>query len=323
MPSSCCSQIVLLLFVLLRGAENSAAQETCGRSEVSKKSSFRIAGGQFADAGAWPWQASIRTNGLHMCAGSLISPKWVVSAAHCFSDTVNPLLYKVHLGEYDLPKPAPSMVSSAIDRIIMHPYFVGTGLSADIALIELADPVQYSDTIVPICLSSDPDFFPVGMKCWATGWGKAFPDAPLISRTLREVEVPILANDVCDRMLHMFNITQFGLPIQKVLIPMDFKLIYEDMVCAGYQEGRKDVCKGDSGGPLACKKNDAWYLAGVVSFGFECATPLRPGVYTRVTSFVPWMQRTMEDEKVTRKSGAPFSRASSASLLLILSSSLW
>lgn len=60
----------------------------CGKPKVSKKSPFRIAGGQFADAGEWPWQASIRNNGLHMCAGSLIAPKWLVSAAHCFDEWV-------------------------------------------------------------------------------------------------------------------------------------------------------------------------------------------------------------------------------------------
>lgn len=70
------------------------------------------------------------------------------------------------------------MVSSAVSKIFMHPYFAGAGLSADIALARLAKPVPFSQTILPICLpnTSDPDPFPVGMKCWATGWGKAFPN---------------------------------------------------------------------------------------------------------------------------------------------------
>ncbi|KAJ6654373.1 hypothetical protein lerEdw1_006966 [Lerista edwardsae] len=325
MRNSCCSQIVLLLSVLLRGAENSAVQEACGQPKLS---SPRVAGGQNSEAGEWPWQVSIRVNGRHLCGGSLISPEWVVTAAHCFSEAPIAPLYRVHLGEHDLPKPAPTMVSSAISRIIMHPYFAGAGLSADIALVRLAKPVPFSRTILPICLpaTSDPDPFPVGMKCWATGWGKAFPNAPLIARTLQEVEVPILGNDECDQMLHMHNKTSLDSILKRPIIPEGYRLIYEDMVCAGYQEGKKDVCHGDSGGPLACKKNDTWLLAGVVSFGLECARPFRPGVYTRVTSFMPWIQRTME-QNADSSGSAPFLRASSASfsvlLLLILPSSLW
>lgn len=69
------------------------------------------------------------------------------------------------------------MVSSAISKIIVHPNYAGDGLSADIALVKLEKPVPFSKTIMPICLPStlDTDPSPVGMKCWVTGWGRAYP----------------------------------------------------------------------------------------------------------------------------------------------------
>ncbi|XP_062993333.1 serine protease 27-like [Elgaria multicarinata webbii] len=302
MLSLCCSQIVLLL-LLLRGAENHSAQKACGFPHVF---SPRIIGGKKAEEGEWPWQVSIRRNRLHICGGSLISSQWVLTAAHCFEGVLNLHEYQINLGEYDLPKPVPSMVSSAVNQIIVHPYFAGDGLSADIALVRLEEPVNFSRTILPVCLpnSSDPDIFPVGMACWVTGWGQISPDVNMVARTLQELEVLIIDVEACNEMYHNES--------DSYAMPEGYRLIYKDMICAGYPEGKKDTCQGDSGGPLVCELNGTWYLAGVVSFGFECAKPSRPGIYTRVTSFMNWIQHTMEQNV------APSGRAISDTLLLLL-----
>ncbi|XP_062993667.1 serine protease 33-like [Elgaria multicarinata webbii] len=312
MPNLCCSQIVLLL-LLLRGAENASAQKACGRPKVH---SLRIVGGQKADEGEWPWQVSIRENRLHVCGGSLISPQWVVTAAHCFEGPLNPSAYRVHLGEYELPKPAHSMVSSAIREIIVHPHYAGDGLSGDIALVQLVEPVNFSRTILPICLpnTSDPEPFPAGMSCWVTGWGNLYPDAPFLTRTLQELEVPILDVDKCDKMYHNDSDTD----TETETVPKGYRLIYNDMICAGYPEGKKDSCQGDSGGPLACKQNDTWFLAGVVSFGFSCSEPNRPGVYTRVTSYMDWIQNNMVKHAEASNNGVRLSSTSFAILLVLL-----
>lgn len=66
--------------------------------------------------------------------------------------------------------------------------------------------------------------------------------------------------------------------------------LYNGMLCVGHLEGGKDSCQGDSGGPLICNGK----LAGVVSWGYQCATPNYPGIYTDVKYFTDWMQSAID-----------------------------
>jgi len=96
------------------------------------------------------------------------------------------------------------------------------------------------------------------------------------SSVLRQVVVPVLTQTQCSQP------SFYG------------SYVTDNMLCAGYVDGGKDACRGDSGGPLVCRDVDdrrRWTLHGVVSFGSGCAQPRKPGVYTRVTKFVDWIQR--------------------------------
>lgn len=73
--------------------------------------------------------------------------------------------------------------------------------------------------------------------------------------------------------------------------------ITDNMLCAGVEKGGLDACQGDSGGPLLVKNADlnTFHLAGVVSWGEGCAREGYPGIYTRVSQYVQWIEENTQD----------------------------
>ncbi|XP_063285682.1 serine protease 27-like [Pelobates fuscus] len=283
----CCPQSHLLFFLsLLSFIHNSDGGffEGCGRPVTSD----RIVGGQDALYGQWPWQVSLRKNGYHICGGSMVDTQWVVTAAHCFIQPYSASDYTVNLGAYQLS--VPSGVMAQVNMIHIHPTYKYAGSSGDIALIKLQTPVTYTDYVIPVCIPALDVTFPNGFNCFVTGWGSIQQGVSLPSpQTLQQVQLPIIDRATCDAMYHVNNPT----------LPSNQTIIKWDMICAGFKEGRKDACQGDSGGPLVCQWDGSWILAGVVSWGFGCAIPSRPGVYTSVTAYAIWIQQYVQQLELT------------------------
>uniref|UniRef100_A0A8C3FVM8 Peptidase S1 domain-containing protein n=1 Tax=Chrysemys picta bellii TaxID=8478 RepID=A0A8C3FVM8_CHRPI len=243
----------------------------------------RIVGGNNAENGAWPWQVSIREGSNHICGGSLIAESWVVSAAGAITVRLFPNCH--------LQNPSENLVSVSIKEIYHHPSYTNISSSGDIALVELERAVSFNEVIRPICLPASSVEFPAGMECWVTGWGDTQNGESLEApKTLQEVQVPLIDRDTCN---NLFNTSSY--PDD----PQGTDPIKQDMICAGYPEGEKDACQGDSGGPLVCKWDNAWLLAGVVSWGVECARPNRPGVYILLPPYADWIQGYLRTIPVT------------------------
>ncbi|XP_025042946.2 transmembrane protease serine 11F-like [Pelodiscus sinensis] len=231
--------------------------------------SDRITGGRTAQEGAWPWQASLQLSGIHRCGATLISDSWLVTAAHCFRGQRNPSLWAASFGTVIRPPKGRRNLRS----IIVHEQYTDTlrNHEYDIAVVQLASPVEFSGDIRKVCLPEEFSVFPPNTSCFVTGWGALQDDGPSVNN-LRQAEVKIIDTDICNRAEVYSGFISPG------------------MVCAGYLEGKIDACQGDSGGPLVtADSRGIWYLVGIVSWGDECAKRNKPGVYTRVTYYRNWI----------------------------------
>ncbi|XP_032724824.1 suppressor of tumorigenicity 14 protein isoform X1 [Lontra canadensis] len=247
----------------------------CGLRSFTRQS--RVVGGTNADEGEWPWQVSLHVQSQgHVCGASIISPNWMVSAAHCFIDErdfrySDHKMWTAFLGLHDQSKRSATGVQElGLKRIITHPFFNDFTFDYDIAVLELEKPAEYSSTVRPICLPESSHTFPAGKAIWVTGWGHT-QEGGTSALILQKGEIRVINQTTCESLL----------PQQ----------ITPRMMCVGYLSGGVDACQGDSGGPLSSVEADGRiFQAGVVSWGDGCAQRDKPGVYTRLSEFRDWIK---------------------------------
>ncbi|XP_070771039.1 transmembrane protease serine 3 [Enoplosus armatus] len=236
----------------------------------------RIVGGNISKPGQFPWQVSLHFGSEHLCGGSIVTSRWILTAAHCVYGFADPSMWAVHVGLTE--QPVHGAQSLAVEQIIHHARYRPKGLDYDVALMKLATPLDFNGFVEPICLPNYGEEFEEGTMCWISGWG-ATEDEGETSVVLRSAMVPLLSTKTCNQ-------------------PEVYQgFISSWMICAGYLEGGTDSCQGDSGGPLACEDSSAWKLVGATSWGIGCAMRNKPGVYTRVTQSLSWIRQQMEREE--------------------------
>ncbi|XP_050303493.1 trypsin-2-like [Anthonomus grandis grandis] len=236
---------------------------------LERNADNRIVGGYPTDILLFPYQVSLQYFHRHVCGGSIISDRWVVSAAHCTQlvHQIPPLpAFSVRLGT--------SFVQSeglvyGVAAIFDHPGYGNTDnrFDYDITLIRLASALVFRPNIQPISLPALNHVLVPGTSAVVTGWGALWQGGSAPSR-LHAVEVPILSNESCAEYYDGA-----------------WDQITYSMLCAGLINGGRDACQGDSGGPLAINGT----LIGVVSWGYGCAQPSYPGVYANVPAVRQWI----------------------------------
>jgi secreted trypsin-like serine protease len=263
----------------------------CGANKTAE-SDAPIVGGMEAAPGEYPWMVAVLfgddlSGWGQGCGGALVDSTHVVTAAHCA--VKNKKIPELHQSEMSGEDPAALRVAVRpqslaaltpadyiqVKNVFVHPtYATGDG---DIAILELNTPVtvaQYAALASPATVDA---LVAERHAVRVIGYGLTAEDAKVSSDILNKVDVPLVHLDECRA-----GYSAGGNDGED--------MITENMLCAGLPEGGKDSCQGDSGGPMFWD-GPTPQLVGVVSWGYGCARPNLPGVYTKVANYADWIQK--------------------------------
>ncbi|XP_065221061.1 venom protease-like [Planococcus citri] len=240
--------------------------------------------------GSWPWMAALgytsksSSNLQFRCSGSLISDRFVVTAAHCVQHNETITLSVVRVGDLDLNdtvKDGASPQEIAIEQSIPHPNYTDNPIANDIALLRLKNPVIFDRTVRPICILSGlqykSDEFYSNKLPFIAGWGATHRRGGPSETYLQHDQIEVFNNTFCARIFSTQKST----------------LIDERILCT--PRFRRGACLSNAGGPLLIPIKDKFYLAGVASFiGMACDVTNREAyaLYTRVAYFADWIKST-------------------------------
>ncbi|XP_068165602.1 coagulation factor VIIi [Antennarius striatus] len=259
------------------------APEETGMNQ-SMSGQTRLVGASHCPEGECPWQVLVQLHGQSHCGGVLISPEWVVTAAHCVHGQQAQDLTVV-AGEYNLDVEEGTEQRILVSSLTAHEGYIPETGDSDVALLHLSRPITLNRHAIPVCLPTKDlamrELLPIRFHT-VSGWGKRTSggnedhdalQTVRVSPILRRFSVPIHPNSLCSQRSR-FNFT-------------------DNMLCAGYLDGHQQSCHGDDGSPLVTVYGSTHFLTGVVGWGKGCPQPGYYGVYNNMGKFVDWVKNAM------------------------------
>ncbi|CAG9814512.1 unnamed protein product [Phaedon cochleariae] len=249
--------------VVSKPRRNNYSEKKCGIASRKSKM-LKIIGGTEAKRYKWPWHVAVLNQYREVfCGGTLISPRWVLTANHCIRKYL-----KVRLNVHDLRASDGGDLELPVSKMFPHPKFNFKTVENDIALLMLPKSVRTPVACLP---NKRPR---TRQLCSVMGWGKIDPGDVYGVPVLHEAKLPIVHPKTCRKSYRQF-------------------LISDNMLCAGWASGRSDTCAGDSGGGLMCpsrrRKRTTYSVQGITSFGDGCGRRNKYGIYTQVHNYVGWI----------------------------------
>ena len=248
-----------------------------------------VGGDPVPDPNPFVWQVHLTVttnNGTLGCGGSVITERWILTAAHCIVGDFTLEEITVTVGQRVLSE-AQGADQFTVINAFYHDQYIDVATGADIALLELDRPIPNATAYtIPLLTPSDDKALTAPTTwSWVSGWGNTIPGNNQSSPDiLRYTALPIPTQQTCRQLWSTVGVQ-----------------ILDSMLCAGTQSPETSSCQGDSGGALVVADGYGGYVqAGIVSFGAPvCNDASRFSVYTRVAAYIDWIEQTIGEDLST------------------------